>query len=225
MQQTLSVALALCVASSSMPRKCQRPADQLYRYSICPVVTESVLKAATKIALGLPEKCLKDEVFIDSEHKRFSVGSVTRLYSRICQKSTSPAAAVAFAQFRVQNWHSADEEFSLSMERVFVSKPEPMLRFIRAQSDSVRRQLLNDITWGFLTNRVYGPVDPYEEKGRQRFTPGEPMPQEVLNKRNYRQIFYNLHPDMKSLLNTYAYEFDIILTAAGKYLETWGVEY
>jgi hypothetical protein len=47
----------------------------------------------------------------------------------------------------------------------------------------------------------------------------------VLNKRNYRQIFLNLHPTMKSLEDKYAWEFDIILTAVGKYLETWGVEY
>jgi len=125
----------------------------------------------------------------------------------------------------VKHWDSADEEISLTVERVFVSKPEAMLMCIRSQPDSVRKQLLNDITWGFLSNRVYGPVDPFEGKDSRRFGPGEPLPQEVLNKRNYRQIFLNLHPTMKSLEDKYAWEFDIILTAVGKYLETWGVEY
>ena len=225
MPQTLTVLLALLSVTSSLPRRCQRPAEQIYRYSTKPVITEAVLRAATEVALDISEKCINSEVYIEHNRKSFAVGSVTRLYGRICQKSSSPAAVAAFVRYRVQHWHSADEELSLAMERVFVSKPEATLRYIRTQPDSVRKQLLNDITWGFLSNRVYGPVDPYEEFGRRTFAPGERIPQEVLNRKNYRQIFLNLHPGIKALGDTYAREFEIILSAAGTFLNTWGVEY
>jgi hypothetical protein len=225
MQPTLTVLLALCIASSSLPRKCQRPIDQLYRYASRPAITDEILEAATGIAMLLPEKCISDELVVEDQGKKFSVGSATRLFCRICRKSTSQSAVESFVRYRVLNWESADEEFSLSVERVFVSKPEAMLRYIRTQPDTIRTQLLNDIVWGFLSNRVYGPVDPFEERGRHSLKPGEPMPQEVLNKKNYKQIFFNLHPGMRSLWDKYAWEYDVILTKVGKYLETWGVEY
>jgi len=95
MHLTMPVLLALLVVAAPLPRKCQRPADQLYRYSARPTITDDILRESTRIALETPEKCLKGELFVEDNGKSFSVGSVTRLFSRICQRSTSPSAAAS----------------------------------------------------------------------------------------------------------------------------------
>ena len=180
------------VAGASLPRKCARSADQLYRYARNPNVTDLILEASYKLVMDFPPKCVNGDVVIDIDGKATNVGTVTRLFARVCQKSQSASAAGFFVKYRIANWESADEEFSLALERVFVSKPGAMLALVRTQPDSVRAQLLNDIVWGFLTNRTYGPVDPFEESGVKKLAPGEKLPQEVLNRKNYKVIFLNL---------------------------------
>jgi hypothetical protein len=221
----LVLLVAPLAGASPLPRKCIRPAEQLYRYSRSATVTDLILQASYKLVMDLPPKCTKGDVITEIDGAETNLGTVTRLFARVCQKSPSATAAEYFVKYRIANWESADEEFSLALERVFVSKPSAMLALLRKQPDSVRVQLLNDIVWGFLTNRTYGPTDPFEESGVKRLRPGEKLPQEVLNRKNYKIIFINLHPDMRKLWETYEKEINYILGEAGKYLETWGVEY
>ena len=220
------VLAALLLVSSSQEKKCARYGELLYRYARLDTVAEGMLIESRRIMDKIPTKCGKTEVLVKVKGRPTSVGSITYLYGRICQKCPSPKAVDHYLAYRLANWQSADEEFSLSLERVFVSKPEIVLARIRQQPDSVRHQLLNDIIWGFLTNRTYGPRDPYEDRSKR---PGdrqrERMPKEVLNKNNYETIFFNLNKKMKTLSRTYSTEIGYVLREAQKYLQTWGAEY
>jgi hypothetical protein len=216
---------SLLLVSGSQEKKCSRYGELLYRYARLDTVAEGMLIESRKIVDRLPPKCAAVEVVTNVNGKQVHAGSVTYLYGRICQKCPSPKAVDFFLAYRLANWQSADEEFSLSLERVFVSKPGVMLSRIRQQPDSVRHQLLNDIIWGFLTNRTYGPRDPYEDRTKQLDDERDRVPKEVLNKNNYETIFYNLNRNMKELSQKYAREIGYVLRETQKYLQTWGSEY
>ncbi len=217
----LTIAVAVCAGTR---RKCSRLGERLYDYSCRVTITEHVLDRSHEIVERMPEKC-PDDVTVEKDGEERNVGSVVRLFGRICQKSGMPKAVEYLIEYRLDNWESADEEFSLVVERVFVSKPQATLEYIRKQRDSVRIQLLNDIVWGFLSNRVYGPKDPYENKPRRRFRDITDIPKEVLNRHNYRQIFFKLHKNMARISRRYEKEVSYILDEIGTYLNTWGVEY
>lgn len=220
----LIVLIVAAAACGSSRRKCEKLGERLYEYSCKLTITEQVLEASREIIERMPEKC-PDDVIVEKDGEERSVGSVVRLFGRICQKSGLPKAAQYLLEYRLDHWESADEEFSLAVERVFVSKPDVTLEFIRKQRDSVRIQLLNDIVWGFLSNRVYGPKDPYENQPRRHFRDITDIPKEILNRHNYRQIFYKLHEDMARISRRYEEEVSYILDEVDTYLNTWGVEY
>jgi hypothetical protein len=221
----LLLMLPLLIAASGASRKCGRVGEQLHLNSLRATITDELLRASYLLALQTPPRCLKEEVMIPHGDTQIPIGTVTSLFGRICQMSPSAKAVDYFVKYRLTNWSSADEEFSLVLERVFVSKPEEMLQYAHSAPDSVRTQLLNDIVWGFLSNRIYGPVDPLQGKSRHSIAPGEPLPEEVLNKRNYKQIFTKLNEKMPAVMQQFPSETNYVLEEIRKYLETWGVEY
>ncbi|MBD3243934.1 MAG: hypothetical protein GF331_25300 [Chitinivibrionales bacterium] len=225
MKHVVLIVLILAVAACGRSRrKCSRLGERLYEYSSKLTITEEVLENSREIVERIPDGC-EDDLIIEINEEERNVGSVVRLFGRICQKSSEPQAAVYLLEYRLEHWESADEEFSLAVERVFVSKPKATMEFIRKQRDSVKIQLLNDIVWGFLSNRVYGPKDPYENQPRRQFRDITDIPKEVLNRHNYRQIFYKLHEDMPRIVREYKKEISYILDEVDTYLNTWGVEY
>lgn len=212
-------------AGSNVARKCVKAGEQLHLNTLRATVTDDMLKASFYLAAEVPDRCLKEEVMIPREDSEISVGTITALFGRLCQKSPSPKAAEYFIRYRLMNANSADEEFQLVLERVFVSKPTATMAYIKGQPDTTRTMLLDDIVWGFLSNRIYGPIDPFEGRSVHRVMPGETMPPEVLNRRTYRQVFQRLSPHMESALQEFPAETNYVLDQIRKYLETWGVEY
>lgn len=225
MRWVLLLAPLLLCAAATANKKCVRPAEQLYHYSRLPSVSDDAMAKCRDIVDRVPEKCSVGDIVTEIDGEPTCLGSITYLYGRICQRSTSVRGAEYFLKYRVAHWHSADEEFSLSFERVFAAKPEAVLSLVRQQVDSVRVQLLNDIVWGFLTNRVYGAIDPLEDYSQRSARQLRELPPEVLNKHNYRQIFLRLNSTMPEVCQKYAQETDYVLRECQKYLETWGAEY
>ena len=217
-----AIVMLLAAASASGSRQCSKPGEKLYRLSRASKVTTEVLERSRTIVGEFPAHCLGEQIVIKMGRDKAAVGSPTHLYGRICQRSSSPLAVKHYMEYRLDNWHSPDEELSLMLERIFVSKPAAVLSLIAEQHDTIKTQLLNDIAWGFLSNRVYGPEDPFEERSRQTYTSPEDLPRERLNIRTYKSIFFRLHEDMVKVARRYPQEINYILQEVRTFLETWG---
>jgi hypothetical protein len=222
---TAVVLVLLTCGAAWASRKCSKPGEELHRLSRASTVDDDVLERARRIVKNMPPKCFKGQVTIEVDREEIAVGSVTYLFGRICQRNASLKAVKYFLGYRLDKWDSPDEELSLSLERVFVSNPGPILGFISKQPDSVRARLMNDIAWGFLSNRVYGPENPYEDRERRTFLGPEDLPKQILNLRNYKRIFFRLHDDMPRLAKQYPDEVEFILEQVRLFLEQWGKEY
>lgn len=225
MRAALLIALVAVSLASASKKKCGRQGEELYRISRLATITDRTLSRVSDIVRRLPERCSSEDIIVKVKGQDTNLGTVTHVLGRICAKSDSPKAVTLYMQYRMANSESADEEFSLSLERLLVSKPAMVLGYVRRQPDSVRTLLLNDIVWGFLSNRVYGPVNPYENKRGRRFTNVGDIPKEVLNRKTYKKIFFRLNEDMGEVTKEYEPEVTYVLEEIRKYLETWGVEY
>jgi hypothetical protein len=161
---------------------------------------------------------------ITKEGHEVKLGSLTRLYERICRKAVSGKGVRFFMRYRVDKLDSPDEAFAYATERLFAAKPEQVLGYIHNQPDSIKTILLDDIVWGFLNNRIYGAKNPYhlEESPSGRL---EKPPPEILNKNTYRSIFFDLNNRMGKVNLKYPDEVGYILKSSYKFLSTWGNEY
>jgi hypothetical protein len=89
---------------------------------------------------------------------------------------------------RLTNW-SAEEERMIDFERVFVRYPQVVLHQI-----GVDTVLLNNLVFGFLFNRRFGPKNPYENNDYMGETYIEGGPKEILNSINCKKIFFETYP-------------------------------
>lgn len=198
--------------------------QELYHYSRLPATSDSVLVRSRHLLNRIGRRCRKYEIMITKDREKVKLGSLIRLYEKICRKAVSGQGVKFFMRYRLENLDSPDEEFAYAMERLFAAKPEQVLAYIHGQPDSIRTLLLDDIVWGFLNNRIYGAQNPYdlEESPSGRL---EKPPPEILNKNTYRGIFFDLNNRMGKVNLKYPEEVGYILKSSYKFLSTWGNEY
>ena len=104
---------------------------------------------------------------------------------------------------------SAEEERSFALERLFVKFPEIVFNRI-----GKNEELLNDLTGGFLNNRYYGAKNPFENNDYIAMTVYENGPNQILNKDNCKDIFYETNPSLKAKYNDYKFQIDYIINAS-----------
>lgn len=149
--------------------------------------------------------------YIDSVLKGTSYvsHSLTRVFSDICLKTDSVSGVDYYLKYLTLTYGSSEEELSFSFERIFVKYPETVLKKI--ENDKER---LEEIVWGFLNNRTYGAVNPYEKEDYSAMTIYEDSQKPILNKENCREIFYETNPILKTKYNQYKYQIDYIINTA-----------
>lgn len=104
---------------------------------------------------------------------------------------------------------SPEEERTFSLERLFVKYPETVLRNIGKDTE-----LLYNLTWGFLNNRMYGAKDPFENNEFKAMTVYSNGPTPVLTSENCAEIFWETVPSLKSKYEMYRWQIDAIIEDA-----------
>jgi hypothetical protein len=135
--------------------------------------------------------------------------SLTRTFSDICIKTGGKPGVDYYFNYLTLTKGSAEEERSFALERLFVKYPEIVLNKIGKDIN-----LLNDLIWGFLNNRCYGPINPFETNDYTAMTVFENGPKRILNRDNCKSIFFETNPTMKTKYNDYKYQIDYILNKA-----------
>jgi len=218
-----ALALSVLVITLTSGRKnCLRQSEELLRYSNLLSVSDSVLVRSTAIVRKISGRCARDGMSVVRDGRRLEAGSVIGVYGRICEKSVTKMGAETFIAFRLENWASGDENYALALERIFARRPDVVLEKISRLDDSLKVPVLNEIVWGFINNRRFGPVDPFGDETYRPVQPREIEPKEVLNKFTFRGIFFDLNPKMHALDDAYGHEIRYILKQAQNYFETWG---
>lgn len=149
--------------------------------------------------------------YIDSVANRTSYvsHSLTRTFSEICIKSGGKLGVDYYFNYLNLTKGSAEEERSFALERLFVQYPGIVLNKIGNDND-----FLDDLTWGFLNNRYYGAINPFENYEFTAMTVYENRPKPMLTKENCKEIFFETNPSMKTHYNDYKYQIDYIINTA-----------
>jgi hypothetical protein len=124
------------------------------------------------------EKKINGEIHIES--------NLTFLLGKICCKVNSAYAVSAFVQYMHNHAGSADEELSLSFEKLFSKYPEAVLKQISKPDDNVDVNLINHLVWGFVNNHH-------------------------VTVSSYKKVFFSLNPNLKRLRLKYRKQIDRIL--------------
>lgn len=159
---------------------------------------------------------LKYTDYIDSVVNRtsFISHSLTRTFSDICIKIGGNLGVDYYFDYMMLTKGSAEEERSFALERLFVKYPEIVLNRIGKDND-----FLNHLTWGFLNNRYYGSINPFETENYTAMTVYEKVPKPKLNKDNCKSIFFETNPSLKDIYYDYKYQIDYIINTAIKNLQ------
>jgi len=178
------------------------------------IITQNDLEISWQITQKLYN--LKYTDYIDSvaNGMEYVSHSLTKIFSDICIKANNKMGVDYYFNYLDFTYGSAEEERSFGLERLFVKNPEIVLNEIGINYD-----FLDQIVWGFLNNRYYGALNPYEENDYTAMTVFENEPKPVLNKDNCRSIFFETNPIMKTKYNEYKKQIDYIINAAIESLE------
>lgn len=135
--------------------------------------------------------------------------SLTRVFSDICLKADSILGVDYYFNYLSLTNGSAEEERSFALERLFVKHPEIVLVKI-----GDNKEWLDCLTWGFINNRYYGAVNPYEKEDYSAMTIYEDSQKPILNKEHCREIFFETNPILITKYNQYKYQIDYIINTA-----------
>lgn len=221
MNSLATLAALITITLSAGDRSCLRYSSELYAIASLPSVSDSLLVRSEFLVEKIDRACRHRQLSVPCADSLIEVGSTALLFGQICERSIPPRGVDAFITYRLEQFKSADEDYSLALERVFAKDPETVLRRLHGLPSSERTALLNDIVWGFLNNRLYGATNPLFKNPRSAHST-EPLPAEVLNLYTYERIFYQLHPDLRPLSRLYQAEVDFILHQIKSYFLSWG---
>ncbi|MCX7735702.1 MAG: hypothetical protein N2319_03215 [Candidatus Kapabacteria bacterium] len=188
---------------------CKKEFDILFVIKEKPKISQTDLENSWQITQKLYDLGYTD--YIDSVANRtsFVSHSLTRTFSDICIKAGGNLGVDYYLSYLLFTNGSAEEERSFALERLFVKFPEIVLEKIGNDYD-----LLNDLTWGFVNNRYYGAVNPFENDDYTTMTLYENGPKPILNKDNCKSIFFETNPSMRTKYNDYKYQIDYIINTA-----------
>lgn len=139
----------------------------------------------------------------------YLIHSLTRTFSDICIKAGGQSGVDYYFNYLDFTSGSSEEERSFALERLFVKYPEIVLNKIGEDYS-----YLDHLVWGFVNNRFYGAVNPYEEDDYTAITFHVNGPKPVLNKGNCRAIFFETNPVMKEKYDGYKNQIDYIINEA-----------
>ncbi|GAB1370743.1 hypothetical protein MASR1M45_08050 [Candidatus Kapaibacterium sp.] len=140
--------------------------------------------------------------------------SLTKTFSDICINADSKLGVDYYLQYLNLTKGSVEEERSLSLERLFARYPETLLKAIGKDND-----LLDDISWGFQNNRLYGAVNPFEGYDYTAMLLNEKSMKPILNKDNCKAIFFETYPVLSENYLKYKYQIDYIINSTIESLE------
>jgi hypothetical protein len=113
---------------------------------------------------------------------------------------------------------SADEEIAFSFERIFKEKPILIFHEIRNYDNEWETKFLEAISWGFINNRLYGPINPYEKQRFHENNTIQTYAQRVLTKENYKDIFFKTYPALIQNKDVYGEYINIMFSFISKNL-------
>ena len=147
------------------------------------------------------------------------VTSLTFLFGKICYKVNSDTSIRAFLDYHIKHINSAEEQISFSFENLFTLRPKLILDEILKTDTVIQKGLLGSLAWGFLNNRAYGTDDHFADNPFKAMTVYNNPPDPILNKNNYKEIFYLTHPETKNLYSEYPGQYDYIFNKIVEYFD------
>ena len=133
----------------------------------------------------------------------YGITTLTLEFGKICIKANSDIAVKAYIEYLNKNKGSAEEQLSFSFENIFVKRPESVLLNISKQDSVTQDRLLSRLAWGFVNNRMYGAIDPAQDDPFKAMTVYDKPPKVILNSTNYKDIFFSLNSNLKTLYPRY----------------------
>jgi hypothetical protein len=192
---------------------CKAKFDDLFAILEQERIGPNDLKKAWDISSYLYSQSYFDYIERVEGNKRYISASLTKTYSDICIKFGSDEGIDYYLKYMSLTRGSAEEERSFALERLFVKYPERVLIRIRNNTN-----LMDDLVWGFLNNRYYGAINPYEGRDYTAMTVYSKRPKPQLNDKNCRSIFFKTNPTLISKYNDYKEEIDYIINNSIKTL-------
>ena len=156
------------------------------------------------------------DYFIENERL---VTSLTFLFGKICYKVNNDSSIKAFLDYHIKHIGSVEEQISFSFENLFTLRPKLILDEILKADTTVQIDLLSSLAWGFLNNRAHGTEDPFADNPLKAVTVNNNPPDAILNKSNYKEIFYLIHPKTKNLYSEYPGQYDYIFNKIVEYFD------
>lgn len=135
--------------------------------------------------------------------ENYGITTLTLEFGKICIKANSDIAVKAYIEYLNKNKGSAEEQLSFSFENLFVKRPESVLFNISKHDSVTQVRLLSSLAWGFVNNRMYGAIDPFQDDPFKAMTFYDNPPKIILNTTNYKSIFFSLSPNLKTLYPIY----------------------
>lgn len=198
---------------------CNKWFGALYPYSKLEFVGDSALSICDAMVDTLCYYGCSDH--LSGESRNDSVDyTLTLLYGIICLKSNSAKGVASFMNYLIRNENSAEEQLSFSFENIFVHRPRTVLEQIHRKHTGKREYLLGHLAWGFLNNRYYGITASNNGNSSAATADSVNEPRPVLGSSNYKEIFFSLNPEIRSLYGTYPGLINDLLSEIGKELAT-----
>lgn len=168
--------------------ECKKKFDRLIAIEQQDDISDLQLNESLKIAKELYEKRYVD--YIDSISKRtiYVSKNLTHTFASITRKRCDSIGVSAYLNYLSFTSGSVEEERSFGLEQLFQKCPETVIK-------QIGQSYIEQLAWGFVNNRYYGPVDPFEDDGFKAMTvykKAEPK----LNAENCREIFNMTYPTL-----------------------------
>ncbi len=162
--------------------ECKQKFDRLIAIEAQDMISDSDLEEGLGIAKELYERSCVD--YIDSIANNMAYGSInlTHTFASIAKKRCDSVGVSYYLNYLNFTSSSAEEERSFGLERLFKECPETVL-------EQIDQSFFGDLAWGFVNNRYYGPVDPFEDYGYKALTDYRNSIEPILNTKNYIEIF------------------------------------
>lgn len=132
-------------------------------------------------------KCYEYEIKHDGQVQ--GVVSLTQLFGGICKLRNAPQAVTAYVVYMDNYSGAADGQLAVSFESMFRENPAIVLNTITNGGERIPYDLLEKLARGFVNNS-----------------------NAILDAENYRDVFFQLHPDMPLLYQKYSRQIDIIFS-------------
>jgi len=144
-----------------------------------------------------------------ANNNTYILHTLTRTFSDICIKAGGNIGVDYYFKYMFYTYGSAEKEKSSALERLFVKFPEIVLKRI-----GENEELLIELSRGFINNRYYGAINPFDNKEYTSMTINENVPKPILNKNNCMDIFFEANPTLIEKYNIYKYQIDFIINMA-----------